>query len=388
MKIDFNTSNFVKLWDSIEGANILRIILQNPDMIRTNYGFYKQKFKIDPNITKTQADGSATFKSEMRQIEKAHLAHLRAPLGDTITAQKGNGAFYTGVIPDIITDGFSETAMEREDKERRFKSIFGNDDSFFIQSFAEQVQVLKDSADMTLSNHAAQMLSKGLIYHSDGEGSEAPLLKAAIPKENFSKAGEKVWNDPDCMLLDQMAAIEKKYQDLWGVSYPMQWEIEYEQFRDVFLKNKQVIDLVKSHRFFNNQTITDNMTPTEAMFREAIADYPGGLSPIVIVNEKQFDMTGKAVKGWKDGVAVYRPRGYAGLIRHTENLDRIMAEKYGNKIISQVFSTTNDGLYTVANITMPNGKYKEWHTHLMYQAIPTLDEFLYHVCVDTKTAGK
>lgn len=386
MKFDFNNSTYAKIWDSIEGRQITQMILNNPDLIRTNIGFAYQKFNIDPEITPTNTDGTATFISRQRKLKMGTLAHMRAPLGDTVYRKDANAKYYTGVIPDFTTDGFMETAMEREDKERRFIREFGND-AFLISQYAENLQTLIDSADMTLSYLAAQLLSKGFMVYDQGEGAQGNLYKADIPAENFVKAGEKAWTDPECMLLDQMVQIEKDFEDLWGASYSMQWEITYDMFHKVFLKNKQVIDIVKSYRFFNDQPISENMQVTESMFRAAIADFEG-LSPIVIIEEKQKDVNNGIVHGWKDGVAVYRPVGYAGMIRRTENLDSYLYQKYGNNLIAQSFATTGNGLYTVANLTVPNGRMKEWQTQLMFQAIPSLDEFLYHVIVDTKTANE
>lgn len=386
MKFDFNNSTYSKIWDSIEGREITKMILNDPDLIRTNYGFVYQKFQIDPELTPTKPDGSATFMSKQRKMNMATMAHMRSPLGDTVYRKEANARYYTGVVPDFTTDGFMETAMEREDKERRFINEFGND-GFLISQYAEKLQSLIDSADMTLSYLGAQLLSKGFAIYDQGEGNTGNLYKADIPSENFVKAGEKTWTDPDCMLLDQMVLIEKEFEDKWGVKYPMQWEVTYDMFHKVFLKNKQVIDLVKSYRFFNDKPITEKMQITEAMFRTAIVDFEG-LSPIVIIEEKQKDINNGIVHGWKDGVAVYRPRGYAGMIRHSENLDSYLYKKYGNNLIAQSFATTNNGLYTVANLTVPNGRMKEWQTQLMFQAIPSLDEFLYHVIVDTTTANE
>lgn len=386
MKFDFNNSTYAKIWDSIEGRQITQMILNDPDLIRTNIGFAYQKFSIDPEITPTNTDGTATFISRQRQLKMGTLAHMRAPLGDTVFRKDVNAKYYTGVIPDFTTDGFMETAMEREDKERRFVKEFGND-GFLISQYADKLQTLIDSADMTLAHMAAQLLSKGFIIYDQGEGAQGNLYKADIPAENFVKAGEKAWTAPDCMLIDQMVQIEKDFEDKWGASYSMQWEITYDMFHKVFLKNKQVIDLVKSYRFFNNQPITDNMAVTESMFRAAVAEVEG-LSPIVIIEEKQKDVNNGIVHGWKDGVAVYRPTGYAGMIRHTENLDSYLYQKYGNSLIAQSFATTGNGLYTIANLTVPNGRMKEWQTQLMFQAIPSLDEFLYHVIVDTTTANE
>ena len=45
-----------------------------------------------------------------------------------------------------------------------------------------------------------------------------------------------------------------------------------------------------------------------------------------------------------------------------------------------------NGLFTLENITLDNGNMLEWQTHGLMAAIPSLDEFLWHIIVDTTTA--
>ena len=239
MKYDFQNSNYSKLWDSKEGGQLLTFLLNDPEMIRSNHNFWRQKFIVDPNVTPTAADGTATFKSSMREIETGSMMSMRSPLGDTITRDKKGVKYYTGVIPDFITDGFREQAMEREYKEQQFIENFGND-AMIIAQFANEVQALVDSADQTLSNMGAQVMSKGHIYYNFGLGLQGGLYKAEIPEDNFCTAGESVWNTT-CNLLDQMREIERKYkEDVWGVDIQLQWEIPYDMFHNIVLKNKQV----------------------------------------------------------------------------------------------------------------------------------------------------
>ena len=155
-------------------------------------------------------------------------------------------------------------------------------------------------------------------------------------------------------------------------------------FHNIVLKNKQVREWIIENRKLNNNVVVDGMVMTEAMFREYIGTFEG-VSPIVVIEEKQKN-EGVTVKGWKPNVAVLRPRGYAGVIRHTTILDQKMYEKYGSKLISRVFAKTMNGIFTLENITLNNGNMLEWQTCGMMSAIPTLDEFLYHVIVDTQTA--
>ena len=383
MKYDFQNSTYSKLWDSREGGQLLTFLLNDPEMIRSNHNFWRQKFTVDPNITPAAADGTATFTSKLRKPESGSLLHMRAPMGDTIVRDKQGIEFYTGIIGDFISDGFREQAMERENKEQQFIENFGND-AMIIAQFANEVQALVDSADQTLSNMGAQLISKGHIYYNYGQGITGGIYKAEIPADNFITAGDKAWTDPECKLLDQMREIENKFKDAWGLDIPMQWEVPYDMWHNVILKNKQVRTWVLENRKVNNQVVVDDMIVTEAMVKEYIGTFEG-VSPILVVEEKQKN-EGVTVHGWKQNVAVLRPRGYAGVIRHTTILDQKMYEKYGSNLISRVFAKTLDGLCTVENITINNGSMREWQTHLMMSATPSLDEFIWHVIVDTTTA--
>ena len=383
MKYDFQNSNYSKLWDSKEGGQLLTFLLNDPEMIRSNHNFWRQKFLVDPNITPTAADGTATFTSKLRKPESGSLLHWRSPMGDTIVRDKHGVQYYTGIIGDFISDGFREQAMEREYKEQQFIENFGND-AMIIAQFANEVQALVDSADQTLSNMGAQLMSKGHIYYNYGLGLQGGLYKAEIPAENFITAGEKVWSDPECKLLDQMREIENKFKDAWGLELQMQWEVPYDMWHNVILKNKQIRTWVLENRKVNNQVVVDDMIVTEEMVKEYIGTFEG-VSPIVVVEEKQKN-EGATVHGWKQNVAVLRPRGYAGVIRHTTILDQKMYEKYGSNLISRVFAKTRDGICTVENITLNNGNMREWQTHLLMSATPSLDEFIWHVIVDTTTA--
>lgn len=384
-KYDFNNSRYAKLWHSVEGRQILSAILADPELIRANITFAFQHFTIDTRETPTASDGTATFISRMKEPDKAYMMDMRAPLGDSIQSDKGNAAFYTGVIPDFIGRGTVEQAMERAYKEEMFLANFGND-AFLVSEFIDDIQKKIDGADMTLSNMAAQLLSKGHINYEAGLGIKAPVLRADIPTANFVKAGEKAWTDPDAQILTYMKRIEEEFRERTGTDFPMQWNIPYDMFHNVFLKNAEVVELVKAYRTVNDKVVLERMEITEAMFNEAIPQFEG-ISPIVVIKEKQRDVEGM-VHGWEDGNVVLRPAGKAGVIRHTSILDQKMYEKYGAKAISRVFSKTRNGLYTIMNTTLDNGNLREWHTDLMMSAVPSLDEFLYHVVVDTKTANE
>lgn len=381
----FHDSNYVSLWKmGREGREILDAILQDPELLRSNHTFWATKFLVDPQITPTNAEGEAIFKSTMRPLATGSLMDMRAPLGDSIPEDKKGMAFYTGVIPDFITKGTVEKATERWHKEKLFDQ-FG--DSRLIAMYATDVLQSKlDSANQTLSHMSAYLLSHGHLAYLVGQGIQDNLYKAAVPEENFDTAGASVWADTSANILSQMVEKEEKFKEKWGVEMPMQWEITRKMFRECFLPNEQVIALVKHfYEIKNGVALNTALGVTEDMAIEAVAKFPG-LSPIVFIEEKQNDLSLGTVSGWKDGVAVLRPAGYAGYIRHTNILDDEMFTKFGNKANSYNFSKTMNGLLTIMNSTIINGNFQEWHTDGMMSAIPTLDEFLYHVIIDTNTA--
>lgn len=381
----FENSNYNKIWESQEGRKIVSTILNEEGFIKPNYTFYLEKFKIDPTITPTNHKGEAIFTSEMREIVNADLMDMRAPLADTRVADKAGVAYYNGRIPDFAPAGFVEKATERWYKEENFAQ-FG--DTALIAEYAtNELQRMIDSANMTLSYLAAKALSTGETIYDMGDGIQSAIYKSYIPEENFVNAGEKVWSDPTAKILDQMSAIEESFKDKWGAEMPMQWEMTQEMFDAYFLKNEQVKEWVKYLNVVNNTPLPENLTLTRELVERAIPQHPYNLSPIVIVNEKQKDINQGVVRGWEAGNAVLRPRGYAGYIRRASILDEVIYKRYANSVNSYNFTPALNGLGVFMNSVVVNGNFKEWHTDLFVKAIPTLDEFLYHIIVDTTTAG-
>lgn len=380
----FANSTYNKIWDSNEGRQIVTQILNDPDLIRANHTFWTQKFRIDPQITPTNAEGEAIFKSTMRQLESGVLMDMRAPLGDSVPEDKKGLAYYSGVIPEFISKGTVEKATERAYKEDLFAQ-FG--DAALIAAYATDVLQSKlDSANQTLSHMSAQLLSTGKIIYKQGVGIQGNVLKADIPAENFLKAGAKVWSDTSARLLDQIVKMVEDVREKQGLDLQFQLEITRKQFLEAFMKNEQVIEWVRYLNVINNTPLPERAVMTEDLVKNALARFEG-LPPIVIVEEKQKDTENGIVHGWKEGVAVLRPLGYAGFIRRTTIKDVELFTKYGNNVNSYSFARALNGLAQIANSVIVNGNFKEWHTHVIMAAVPSLDEFLYHYIIDTTTAN-
>ena len=384
----FELSIYKGLW---EDKKALTTILQNPDLIKANHTFWREDFSVDPNITETNAEGEAVFTSRMRKLDVGTLMDMRAPLGDSIPEDAKGMEAYSGTIQEFISKGYVETAEMREYKRRLFAEI---GDVALVGRFVEEVlQPRVDSANQTLSHMAAQLISTGKIIYNQGVGLKGSILKAAIPTENFLKAGEKVWTDSSALLLDQMRKIEEDFRDKTGLAIPMQWKITRKMFNNVFLKNEQIVKwikdmyLVESGQIGVGTTNLSGLVVNEENFNKYIQKVQG-LSPIKIVDEKQNDIVNGTVNGWKDGIAVFCPAGKLGLVRRTTIADvRYFTEEYINPASRFVFGSALDGCAFVRNSVVPNGVLKEWHSDLVLAATPTLDEFLYHYIVDTTTAN-
>ena len=380
----FEQSTYNKIWDSVEGRQIVTQILNTPELINANHTFWTEKFRVDPNITPTNQEGEAIFISRMRKLEGGVLMDMRAPLGDSVPEDVKGQDYYSGAIPEFISKGFVEKATERDYKEKLFAQ-FG-DASLVAQYATDVLQNRLDSANQTLSHMSAQLLSSGKIIYKAGVGIQGNVLKAKIPANNFLKAGAKVWTDTTARLLDQIVKIVDDINDATGLNIQWQLEVTKEQFKNCFLKNEQVIEWVRYMNIINNQPLPERLIITRDMAMPALNAFEG-LPPIVIVEEKQKDADSTMVHGWKDGIAVLRPVGYAGLVRRTTIKDTELFTKYGNSVNSYSFAPALNGVATIRNSVIVNGNFKEWHADLVLAAVPSLDQFLYHYIIDTTTAN-
>lgn len=389
-KIDFNSSRYASFFNSKDGRSVFQSFIDESGMIRINYNWWRGQFGIAPQMTPTDSNGKATFRMDAESITSAPMMNMRAPLGEPLVTETPGIEFYTGSIPDFISDAIEENAMEREVNEQKFAE-FGND-AQIIKAWTKKLQTFIDGKDQTLNNMSAQLQSTGMINWNYGRGIQSVLSKAPIPEENFVKAGAKVWSAPDCKLFTQMVQIEDDFRQRTGYQGAMKWLIPYDMYQNIFLQNAEVKEWVNYLRNLNTNSPQEapsiGIIPDE-LFSRAMAMYPK-LSPLEIVEEKQKNKTWAGevmVHGWKEGIAVLRPQGDAGLIMYTDILDKKMQDKYGNKVLDTNFGALDGGIAYVCNTTMANGRYLSWQTSVMMSASPALNEYPYHIIVDTKVAN-
>ena len=387
----FELSTYSKIWDSQEGRQIVTSILNDPNLIKANHIFWREKFLVDPMVTPTNAEGEAVFTSRMRQLETGVLMDMRAPLGDSKPEDVKGMQAYQGTIQEFISKGTVEKATERLYKEKYFASL---GDAELVARYAIDVLQPKiDSANQTLSYMSAYLLSHGNLAYKQGEGMQGNIYQPYIPATNYRKAGAKVWADTEAPLLEIMRQHEREIKDATGLNIAWQWEVTRDMFENVILKNKQVIQWIKDMYLVDSSQIavgTNNITGlvvNEDNFYKYVGKFQG-LSPIVIVEEKQKDTYNGVVSGWKEGIAVFRPAGYAGLVRRTTIADvELLRPEWTNPNNIYSFAPALEGLAVVRNATIANGNLKEWHTDVVLAATPSLDEFLYHYIIDTTKAN-
>ncbi len=378
----FENSQYAKLW-SAEGRQVMSEILSTPDMVKLRNTFYQTRFKPDTMPTVRQSDGSIVFEAKMREIKSGSLMDLRAPLAESIQGEAGDVAVYRGSIPDLSAKSTTETAHERMYKQDLFEQ-FG--DAQLLANFAQEVlQAKLDSATQTLSNMAAQLMSKGEIEYTGGSGLKMKVIKAEIPTWNFQKAGVKIWSDPTAPLIDILVKKVEEAKMQFGIDVPFVLDVTKAQFDKYFLTNNQVKDRIKFVYSSNGNNLPDTFTPTQEMALTTLA-LQTGMPKILIVEEAQRDGD-TIVHGWKADNVVLRPEGWAGKIMYADPLEiKAYSPNFTPDTIVRNFTKVMGGLATFMNTTKANGNFKEWHTDLLMAAVPTLDEFLYHIIIDTTTA--
>lgn len=386
-KFDFNNSKLAKFFSSPENQRYLQTFLDQKEIFFVNYGWYKTQGHNAPFLIPTDPHGLATFNVKARKLKAAPMADLRAPLGDSNQMDKEGHKWYTASIPDFITPGYVETAIERYARVKQFEE-FGND-ADILADWVDNVQERIDSVDATMNFMTAQIMSTGKIdYTGIGRGISTPLHKAIDPIEygdNFINGGPKKWADASATILTYMKEIEAKYRETrGGYDGALKWQMTRSTFYNVFLKNAEVRELVTNYRSLNYIASTKTMPISKEQFYAAFVDYEG-VSPIEIVTEKERNLThtkDEYKQGWADNIVVLRPDGDAVEFDRTDNLDKKLRDFAGNKAISTIFGTTNDGLGLLMNSVVPNGNYMEWHTDIMFSACPALINFPNHMIID------
>lgn len=401
----------------LDGTNqgFLQTLIDNTIEIEENQFFWQEHFRVEGNeydIDLGDKTKNPAWTVRQRVARTVPMADAMAPLSETMQLDAEGFEEKTGSIYQY-GKGLFETSMSKLELAARLAEL--GPDQNLIVGFARGIADLVKSHNLTVSNMAAMTLSRGGEYGNtinlgtnlapkttQGFSGVVTHQGAYIPTANFKRAGAKVWTDATADLPEQMRKIEADFREANNIdsSIPFVWNIPYDMVVNVLLSNaafkKEVnrwIALYGNEKIVivNNGTSSTNV---DTITWEQLSLYSRSdiskISPITIVREQQ-QVQGitsyHTVSGWKPGVAVLRPAGYAGVLVHAKVAD-VELMRSGEVNNNVQFSLAKvQGFLNVINKITPNGMLKSYHTDVIGRYATVLTEAPYHVVVDTTTAG-
>ena len=389
MKFSVENAAFTKLWDSVEGPDVITMILNDPDLLYVKPHYYPTAFRMGRYVP-TDETGLASFTVKAEQPTHSTVMDLRQPMGEGKPLEEGETLGYSGSIRGFIAPTYNETATARWQKEKLMQK-YGSDAAILKGFATNELAPRIESGYQTLDYLAIRAETTFKCRYDVGRGGSSNIY--AIPTEyrQTVKAGPKAWTDPDADILTSvMNIIEAKWLE-WGVEIPMQLKVTEDFFKNVIMKNNIVINTLKTNWLTAQGQLVaginnvSNWVITEENFNRYVAASIPDFPKITIVKSRQMDK-GKLIDPWEDGIAILCPTGFAGEILRTDSQDEEIYSRFANNACSFAFARTSDDLMMVMNSVLPNGNLKEWHTKVYMDAVPVLTDFQYRVLIDTKTA--
>ena len=401
----------------MDGTNVgfLQSLIDNTIEIEENAFFWQEHFRVEGNeydIDKSDLKKNPAW--TVKQITKRTLpmADAMAPLTETMQLDAEGFEEKTGSIYQY-GKGLFETSMSKQELQARLREL--GPDQNLVEGFVRGVADLVKTHNLRVSNMAAMTLSRGGQYGNtiaitnvaggttttQGFSGVVANQSAYIPLANYKTAGTKVWTAADCDIPEQMRKIEQDFKEANYIpdGTPFEWDIPYDMLMNVLLKNAAFIKEVNRYiaLYAPDKVIVvtngNSSTTVDSITYQQLIEYSRSpiskISPIRIVREQQTVQgitTYTTVKGWKAGVAVLRPLGYAGVLVHAKVADvELMRSGEVNSGIQ--FSLAKvQGFLNVINKVTPNGMLKSYHTDVIGRYATVLNESQYHVVVDTTTA--
>jgi hypothetical protein len=391
------------------GNGFVQKLIDKSIVLNTNRHFWQENFTVEGkeyliDLRDTKLDPAWTVR--MKTNRPVPTADAMAPLSEVAQLDGEGFKSETGSIYQW-GKGLYETSMSRLELEGRLREL-GDVDSDLLDGYVRGVGDLTSTHMYTLSNLAAQCISKGGAYNNSNiKGFSAITVnqEAYIPTANFKNAGEKVWSDPTCDIPSQMQKIEydfKKANNI-DVDTPFVWQIPYNTIMSVLLTNKAFKEEVNRYiRFYakDKVVIVNNnggtSLDTDIITLEDLIAYSRSeiskVSPIMVVKEEQVVQnikTIRTVNGWDSSKVVLRPLGNGGkcgVIVHSQVADVEMI-KTGelNNTVSANASKILNFLYLLNEVSA-DGKYKKYATKVIGRYGPVLTEAMQHVVVDITRA--
>lgn len=420
LKFYFNPDEAIeKLYQKgfMDGTNagFLQSLIDNAIEIEENAFFWQEHFRVEGNeydIDRNDLKKNPAWTVRQTIRRNVPMADAMAPLSETMQLEAEGYEEKTGSIYQY-GKGLFETSMSKLELQARLREL-GSDQNL-IEGFVRGVADLVKTHNLRVSHMAAMTLSRGGQYGNtiavtntaggttttQGFSGVAANQAAYIPLANYKTAGAKVWTANDADIPEQMRKIEEDFKTANAIpdGTPFEWDIPWDMVVNTLLKNAAFIAEVNRYIALyapdkvvvvTNGSSTTNVSSITYEQLVAYSRSPiSKISPIRIVREQQTVQgitTYTTVKGWKAGVAVLRPLGYAGVLVHARVADvELMRSGEVNNGIQ--FSLAKvQGFLNVINKVTPNGMLKSYHTDVIGRYATVLDESPYHVCVDTTTA--
>ena len=391
------------------GNGFVQKLIDKSIVLNANRFFWQENFTVEGNeyqidLGNTQKNPAWTVR--MKTNRPVPTADAMAPLSEVAQLDGEGYKEQTGSIYQF-GKGLYDTSMSKLELMARLREL-GSVDAELLDGYVRGVGDLTNTHMYTLSNLAAQCISKGGAYNNTNiKGFSAITVNqgAYVPTANFKTAGTKVWSDPTCDIPSQMQKIEYDFKLANNIDAdaPFVWQIPYNTILTVLLQNQSFKDEINRYiRFYakdkviivNNQGGTS--LDTDVVTLEDLIAYSRSeiskISPIIVVKEEQIVQdikTIRTVNGWDSGKVVLRPIGVGGkcgVIVHSQVADVEMI-KTGeiNNTVSANASKILNFLYLLNEVSN-DGKYKKYATKVIGRYGPVLTEAMQHVVVDITTA--
>lgn len=402
----------------LDGKNqgFLQTLIDNTIEIQENSFFWQEHFRVEGNeydidIADLKKNPAWTVRQQINRT--VPMADAMAPLSETMQLDAEGFGEKTGSIYQY-GKGLFETSMSKLELAARLAEL--GPDQNLVVGFARGVADLVKTHNLTLSNMAAQTLSRGGEYGNQinlgtiaspkttqGFSGVVTYQSPYIPTANFKKAIGYAWSNASADIPEQMRQIEADFKEANYIpdSTPFEWDIPWNTVVNVLLNNAafkaevnryialyapdKVIVVTNGSSTTNVDTIT--WEQLVAYSRSPISK----ISPIRIVREQQTVQgitTYYTVNGWNPDVVVLRPLGFAGVVVHAKTADvQLMQSGEVNNGVQFSLAKVQNMLYVINKVT-PNGMLKAYHTDVIGRYATVLTESPYHVVVDiTQVAG-
>lgn len=401
----------------MDGTNVgfLQTLIDNTIEIKENTFFWQEHFRVEGNeydIDMSDLKKNPAWTVRQKVNRTVPMADAMAPLSETMQLDAEGMEEKTGSIYQY-GKGLFETSMSKLELEARLREL--GPDQNLVTGFVRGVADLVKTHNLTASNMAAQTLSRGGQYGNtialtnvaggtattQGFSGVITSQGSYIPASNFKTAGQYVWNNASCDIPEQMRKIEQDFKEANYIpdGTPFEWDLPWDMVVNVLLKNATFIKEVNRYiaLYAPDKVIVvtngNSTTNVDTITWEQLVQYSRSpiskISPIRIVREQQTVQgitTYTTVKGWKAGVAVLRPLGFAGVLVHAKVPEaELMRSGEVNNGIQFSLAKIQNFLYVINKVT-PNGMLKSYHTDVLGRYATVLDESQYHVVVDTTTA--